>query len=177
MTVHATFRDDRIFSGKIIYKLYNNSCIGDIQLANLRIPGPIPVDDEILDAMGTEMINHRGPEFKELLYQTTERLQKVFATDQDVFIITGSGTAAMEAAVRDTGKACNPATGDDDEHGTLSALFAVLHTAHWCQASGSLRLREGSGWVVQSLLGLGDVVRSGGHGAVGRDPGGGGGGG
>ena len=71
-------------------------------MANLRIPGPIPVDDEILDAMGTEMINHRGPEFKELLYQTTERLQKVFATDQDVFIITGSGTAAMEAAVVNT---------------------------------------------------------------------------
>ena len=71
-------------------------------MANLRIPGPIPVDDEILEAMGTPMINHRGPEFKELLYETTERLKKVFATNEDVFIITGSGTAAMEAAIVNT---------------------------------------------------------------------------
>ena len=71
-------------------------------MANLRIPGPIPVDDEILEAMGTPMINHRGPEFKELLYETTDRLKKVFATTEDVFIITGSGTAAMEAAIVNT---------------------------------------------------------------------------
>ena len=71
-------------------------------MANLRIPGPIPVDDEILEAMGTPMINHRGPEFKKLLYQTTDRLKKVFSTDEDVFIITGSGTAAMEAAIVNT---------------------------------------------------------------------------
>ena len=48
------------------------------------------------------MINHRGPEFQELLYETTDRLKKVFSTREDVFIITGSGTAAMEAAVVNT---------------------------------------------------------------------------
>ena len=69
---------------------------------NLRIPGPIPVPDEILDAMSEPMINHRGPEFKEILYRTTEGIKQVFETDNDVFIITGSGTAAMEAAIVNT---------------------------------------------------------------------------
>jgi aspartate aminotransferase-like enzyme len=71
-------------------------------LVNLRIPGPIPVDDEILETMGFPMINHRGPEFADLLYKTTEGLKTVFATDNDVFIITGSGTSAMEAAIVNT---------------------------------------------------------------------------
>ncbi len=60
------------------------------KLVNLRIPGPIPVNDDILESMGTPMINHRGPEFKEILYRTTERLKTVFSTKNDVYIITGS---------------------------------------------------------------------------------------
>ncbi|MQG75305.1 MAG: alanine--glyoxylate aminotransferase family protein, partial [SAR202 cluster bacterium] len=49
-------------------------------MANLRTPGPIPLDDEILESLGTQMINHRGPEYKDLLFKTTEGLKKVFAT-------------------------------------------------------------------------------------------------
>ena len=71
-------------------------------MANLRIPGPIPVDDVILHEMGSQMINHRGPEFKDLLHNTTEGLKTVFKTTSDIFIITGSGTAAMEAAIANT---------------------------------------------------------------------------
>ena len=44
----------------------------------------------------------RQPEFKEVLYRTTEGLKKVFGTKNDVYIITGSGTSAMEAAVVNT---------------------------------------------------------------------------
>jgi len=29
----------------------------------LRIPGPTPIPNEILQAMTTQMINHRGPQF------------------------------------------------------------------------------------------------------------------
>ena len=71
-------------------------------MVNLRIPGPIPVDEEILETMGTPMINHRGPEYKDLLFRTTKGLKNVFATENDVYIITGSGTSAMEAAVVNT---------------------------------------------------------------------------
>lgn len=69
---------------------------------NLRIPGPIPVPEDILDEMSNQMINHRGPEYKDLLLSATERLKRVFETSGDVWIITGSGTAAMEAAVVNT---------------------------------------------------------------------------
>lgn len=69
---------------------------------NLRIPGPIPVPSDIIEKMAMPMINHRGPEFKELLYRTTEGLRQVFETNNDVYIITASGTGAMEAAVVNT---------------------------------------------------------------------------
>ena len=69
---------------------------------NLRIPGPIPVPDDILEAMSEPMINHRGPEFKEILFRTTDRLKQVFDTQNDLYILTASGTAAMEAAVVNT---------------------------------------------------------------------------
>ena len=69
---------------------------------NLRTPGPIPVPDDILDAMSGDMINHRGPEYKELLYRTTEGIKQIFETKHDVYIITASGTGAMEAAVTNT---------------------------------------------------------------------------
>ena len=66
---------------------------------NLRIPGPIPVPDDILESMSHPMINHRGPEYKELLIRNTDRLKQVFGTKNDVYILTSSGTGAMEAAV------------------------------------------------------------------------------
>ena len=69
---------------------------------NLRIPGPIPVPADILEDMSRPMINHRGPEYKDLIFSATDRLKRVFETDGDVWIITGSGTAAMEAAVVNT---------------------------------------------------------------------------
>ena len=69
---------------------------------NLRIPGPIPVPDDILEEMSRPMINHRGPEFKEVLYRVTDGLKQVFETEGDVYILTTSGTGAMEAAIVNT---------------------------------------------------------------------------
>ena len=69
---------------------------------NLRIPGPIPVPDDILELMATPMINHRGPQFKDILYRVTDRLKQVFHTSADVHILTSSGTGAMEAAISNT---------------------------------------------------------------------------
>ena len=69
---------------------------------NLRIPGPIPVPDDFLQILSRQMINHRGPEFKELLYRVTERLKTVFATENDMFILSSSGTGGMEAAISNT---------------------------------------------------------------------------
>jgi len=45
------------------------------------------------------MVNHRGPEFRELINRVTERLKTPFATTNDILILTASGTGAMEAVV------------------------------------------------------------------------------
>ena len=69
---------------------------------NLRTPGPIPVPDDILERMSEPMINHRGPEFEDLLYRTTSRLKQILETNNDTYILTSSGTGGMEAAISNT---------------------------------------------------------------------------
>ena len=69
---------------------------------NLRIPGPTPCPEEIMELMSSPMINHRGPEFKDLLYSVTDRLKRVFQTDNDLYILTASGTGALEASLVNT---------------------------------------------------------------------------
>ena len=65
----------------------------------LRIPGPTPIPPSVQRAMAQPMIGHRGSETSELLRSITPRLKKVFGTEQDVMIVTGSGTSGLEAAV------------------------------------------------------------------------------
>ena len=69
---------------------------------NLRVPGPTPLPKPVLDAMGGQMINHRGPEFAELIADITASLKTVFATSHDVVTLTCSGTGGLEAAVTNT---------------------------------------------------------------------------
>ena len=69
---------------------------------NLRIPGPTPLPDEVLKTMSRQMINHRGPEFKELQDNVLADLKKLFMTKNDVFLLTGSGTGGLEAGVVNT---------------------------------------------------------------------------
>lgn len=64
----------------------------------LRTPGPTPIPDRIQKAMAEPMIGHRGKDFSRLLNDTSERLRPIFGTTQDVLILTGSGTSALEAA-------------------------------------------------------------------------------
>ncbi len=69
---------------------------------NLRIPGPTPVPPDILEAVGRPMVNHRGREFAALIQRVTERLKEFYLTNQDVMILSASGTGGMEAAVTST---------------------------------------------------------------------------
>ena len=69
---------------------------------NLRTPGPTPIPDDIVEAMSNPMINHRGPEFFELLTRVTEQLKQVFMTSSDLYILTASGTGSLEASIVNT---------------------------------------------------------------------------
>ena len=71
-------------------------------MSNLRIPGPTPCPDEVLNAMSRQMINHRGPEFAQMLNDATAQLKQLFQTKGDVFLLTASGTGGLEAAIVNT---------------------------------------------------------------------------
>jgi aspartate aminotransferase-like enzyme len=68
----------------------------------LMIPGPTAVPPSVLLSGARPMINHRGPEFAAVLAEATEGVKKVFNTEHDVFILTGSGTGGLEAAIVNT---------------------------------------------------------------------------
>jgi len=65
----------------------------------LMIPGPTPVPETVLQAMGRHPIGHRSADFQKIVKRTTEQLQWLHQTSHDVLVITGSGTAAMEAGI------------------------------------------------------------------------------
>ncbi len=66
---------------------------------NLRIPGPTPVPDEVLEAVGGPMMNHRGPEFAGIIKRVSDGLAWVFGVPGEVLTLTASGTGGLEAAV------------------------------------------------------------------------------
>ncbi|HUU37670.1 MAG TPA: alanine--glyoxylate aminotransferase family protein [Candidatus Desulfaltia sp.] len=68
----------------------------------LLSPGPTPVPDEVLAVAAQPIIHHRTPEFSEIFMQVSEGLKYVYQTKEDVFILTSSGTGAMETAIVNT---------------------------------------------------------------------------
>ena len=68
----------------------------------LMIPGPTPVPESVLKAMGRHPIGHRSGDFQAIVRRTTEQLKWLHQTSGDVLVITGSGTAAMEAGMINT---------------------------------------------------------------------------
>lgn len=68
----------------------------------LMIPGPTPVPESVLQALGRHPIGHRSGDFQSVVRRTTEQLKWLHQTKGDVLTITGSGTAAMEAGIVNT---------------------------------------------------------------------------
>lgn len=62
-------------------------------------PGPTPVPDRVVRKMSAPILTHRSSEFSDLLRQAASGLQHVFQTENDVLVLTASGSGAMEAAV------------------------------------------------------------------------------
>jgi len=68
-------------------------------MSNFFVPGPTWVRPEILQEMTRPMIGHRGAEFRDLYASIAANLKPLFATAQDTFVLTATGTALMEAAL------------------------------------------------------------------------------
>jgi len=62
-------------------------------------PGPVAVDERIIEAMNRPAIAHYHPEYFDVFNKTMEMLKSVFGTSGDVIILPGSGRVGMEASI------------------------------------------------------------------------------
>ncbi|MDQ2679861.1 MAG: alanine--glyoxylate aminotransferase family protein, partial [Candidatus Eremiobacteraeota bacterium] len=62
----------------------------------------VPVAEPVLAALSKPMIDHRGPEFAQLLGRIAQRLQPIFGTTSDIVLLGSSGTGGLEAALVST---------------------------------------------------------------------------
>jgi aspartate aminotransferase-like enzyme len=62
-------------------------------------PGPTQVPPEVLKAAISFETYHRSKDFRDFHLKLVEKLKKIFITNQNLNILTTSGTGAMEAAV------------------------------------------------------------------------------
>jgi aspartate aminotransferase-like enzyme len=116
------------------------------------------VRPEILAAMSRPLIFHRSPEMEQLMARVTSGLGQVFGTRRPVHVITGSGTAAMEVAIRG---------------GAASRVLSLVHGdfgerfARMAEACGRevVRLKAELGEVVE-LDRVREALRSGGFDTV-----------
>jgi serine---pyruvate transaminase len=67
-------------------------------------PGPTAISEDVLIEHGRPLIHHRSPEFGNIFAEVLEKLKKLYRTKNDVFVLTSSGTGAMEAAVANSFK-------------------------------------------------------------------------
>jgi aspartate aminotransferase-like enzyme len=65
----------------------------------LLAPGPTPVPPEVLQSMAMPIIHHRAPDFVPVLESAKEGMKWLFQTENDVLILTATGTGGMVAAV------------------------------------------------------------------------------
>ena len=96
----------------------------------LFLPGPVMVAPPVLRAMDRPMIDHRGPEFAEMLERIAAALRPVFGTRGEIAILGSSGTGAMEALVANLF-----APGDrllSCPVGSFGKRFAGIATAYGC---------------------------------------------
>lgn len=65
----------------------------------LMIPGPTPVPEKVLLAQAQHLIGHRSGEFAAIMGEVTEGLKWLHQTQNDVLLLSASGTGAMEAGI------------------------------------------------------------------------------
>jgi aspartate aminotransferase-like enzyme len=62
-------------------------------------PGPVSFHPRVYRAMSRVEYHHRTPEYRKTFAECVSMMKKVMQTKNDVFILAGSGTSAMEAAI------------------------------------------------------------------------------
>ncbi len=68
----------------------------------ILIPGPVELSNEVRLELSRPMMGHRTPDFSSILESCFSSLRSIYDTSNDVLIITGSGTSAMDASISST---------------------------------------------------------------------------
>ena len=66
----------------------------------LFIPGPVKVNDDVLQQLARPTLGHRGKEYAQLHSETIDMLKKILFTNQNVFLSTSSASGIWEASIR-----------------------------------------------------------------------------
>ncbi len=66
----------------------------------LFIPGPVKVDEDVLQQLARPTLGHRGKEYAQLHGETVDMLKKILYTEQNIFLSTSSASGIWEAAIR-----------------------------------------------------------------------------
>ena len=65
----------------------------------LRLPGPTAVPERVLEALAGPVLNHRGPEFRDVMIEAAKLAQPILGTSNQVMFFGASGTGVMEASL------------------------------------------------------------------------------
>lgn len=66
----------------------------------LFIPGPVEVKEDVLQKMASPMIGHRTKDASKLQRGISEKMRKLFYTENEILLSTTSGSGLMEGAIR-----------------------------------------------------------------------------
>lgn len=72
---------------------------GDYPDKTLYIPGPTEVREDVIEAMSQPMFGHRMDRMTDLYTTIVEDTKEFLGTDNDVIVLTGSGTEFMESSI------------------------------------------------------------------------------
>ena len=71
----------------------------DVEDTVFLLPGPVKMHPRVLRAMGMPAINHRSAAFQEVIAEIRELTKYLFQTSGKVAVLSGSGTAGLDASV------------------------------------------------------------------------------
>jgi predicted phosphoserine aminotransferase len=69
-------------------------------MSHMFVPGPVDVDQDVLEAQAKPMMPHRSAEFETIFRGTEAKLKKVFLTESRVLQPPATGTGMQEAGIR-----------------------------------------------------------------------------
>ncbi len=66
---------------------------------HLLIPGPVEAAQDVLDAIGSPIIPHYGPQFMALYHETQDLLRRAFLTEGEVLMVPGPGSGIIDMVI------------------------------------------------------------------------------